>query len=227
MPKKYSNHVYACPECWFRCKMLINHENPGKARKKWPYYFLPCDNDNCRNDYLFKNTICFDSQAEAAAGFIFKEKERKGIIKNLWLHPTFLLFPSPWIFKNKPGDGYVNVSGSIINFGFIDNDLPTKDKKKIGAVIKIWKNDLIYTTDFAFAKEKELRVVEVKAFDKSRRSPYFAGDSKKRKTHEREFAHVCHLMKLIHKLDVFVYSGGLWWKWDANFKKLEVIKNVL
>lgn len=220
--QKYSRKVYACPHCWFEAWALMAEEKPGEVRKKYPGRNYICRNTLCDRFYKWGETICFDSQAEATAGFWLKDKEKRRFIRDLKHHVNVPIMPSPWIFENKLGDIYVNVSGSMVNVGFLDESIyNTKSKRnRAGATLKIW-NDLAYECDFWFIEDETPVIVEVKRLNESKRVPFFAGNSLP------AFRHKCELIKAIHGLDVSICTVDkhgmlLWWRWDPGFKKLEV-----
>lgn len=219
--KKYSKRIYACPYCWLECLDFGKSESPGKARRENPDYQTFCRNNECEREYTLKETICFDSQAEATVGLWLKDKEKRRIIRDLKHHVNIPIMPSPWIFENELGDIYVNVSGSMVNVGFLDESIyNTKSKRtRAGATLKIW-NDLAYECDFWFIENRSPVAVEVKRLNESKGVPFFAGNSLP------AFRHKCKLIKANHGLDVSIctvdkYGWLLWWRWDHGFKKLE------
>jgi hypothetical protein len=220
--QKYSLKVYGCPFCWFKCLDFGEFGLTGKDRKKNPDYRTFCRNKECERKYTLKETICFDSQAEAAVGLWLRDKEKRRIIRDLKHHVNIPIMPSPRIFENELGDIYVNVSGSMVNVGFLDESIyNTKSKRaRAGATLKIW-NNLAYECDFWFIENRSPVAVEVKMLDESKGVPFFAGNSLP------AFRHKCELIKAIHGLDVSICTVDmhgmlLWWRWDPGFKKLEV-----
>lgn len=200
--------VKACPFCWWRQKPLTGEEKKDKWARRVCL--------QCNKEFLLTDLIHFDSCIEWEAGYKLKTNEKAGKIKDLKHHSRFELINlclAKWPLKTD----LICFWDKMIPVGKGSDIICFHDREFAIKPIKLPIPFSHYEADFSFTIDGKIKVIEVKGLDYRTQKPHFKGN-------KTTFAWQCRLMKIVHGIDIEVWAGGRVWKWDSNFKKLEVVK---
>lgn len=153
----------------------------------------------CGHCFPVKDIVVFDSKVEHAFGLTLKKKRG---IKDLAYHKRWVIRPAEYIM---PTIECHPIALDALTFYSTDAD---GRKNVMVAPAQSYEADFSYTDE----NGQEI-VVDVKGLDRKTGMPRLIGP---------EFKKKCKRMKLIYRIDVLVYAGGIMWRWDEKLKKLEI-----